>query len=107
MKWFVEEKNFHGGWKPAIYYSKEPPSAQTANGRRTFRKDPVKIADEHLMLDFNAICAIYGEPKNPAEVLRKLAMEQAAELGLEVDHASFDEVAAELDKPVKRRLHLS
>lgn len=60
MKWFVEERNFHGGWKPAIYWSKEPPSTKTASGVRTFRKDPVQIADEHLMLEFSEICRIYG-----------------------------------------------
>ena len=91
MKWFVEERNFHGGWNPAVYYSKEPPSQQTTSGKRTFRKDPVKIVDEHIMLDFTTICAIYGQ----------------AELSLKVDHDAFDKVAAELDKIEERRLHLS
>lgn len=67
MKWFVLERTFSGGWKPAIYWSKEPPSTSTASGKRTFFKDPVQIAPEHLELSLKEINAIYGLPDKPAE----------------------------------------
>ena len=64
MKWFVEEKNFKGQWSPAVYYSGAPPTERNASGRtRKFRTPPKEVSPEHMHLEFNELCEIYGEDK--------------------------------------------
>lgn len=43
---------------------------------------------------------------NPAEALRAMAVEMAAELGLTVDHAAFDDAAAYLTAPVEHHVYM-
>lgn len=63
MQWFVEEVNFKGNWIPAVYFSSEPPSVNSLNGRRKFRKDPVPIKSEHFHLEFSDKVKLYGSAK--------------------------------------------
>ncbi len=44
-----------------------------------------------------------AEEKNPVEVLRDVATDLAEQVGLEVDHAAFDEAGAYTDQPVAGR----
>lgn len=64
----------------------------------TRRGDAEKVHAEDL--DAWLIQEYDSPTNNPAEVLRGIATDLAQETGLEVDHAAFDEVAAQLEKPL-------
>lgn len=59
--WFVEERGFDGGWKPAIYHGRHAPSEQRADSaRRKFRAAPANVNRGHAHLPLAVLATIYG-----------------------------------------------
>lgn len=52
MKYFVEERQFDGIWKPAVYHN-YPPTSRAEGGRIEYRFKPVIVPDflQQLTLD--------------------------------------------------------
>lgn len=68
---------------------------------RQQRDDTVAKAERNALMASRLENWLNGDPANPAEVMRDLAVKMADDHGLEVDHASFDDAAAYLTAPVE------
>lgn len=59
-RYFVEERQFDGGWKPAVYHGSEPLEKTPGGKRRTFRAAPVLIPTCHHKLNLGQLAEVYG-----------------------------------------------